>query len=598
MMRGSTGIGIDQSGVRRGVLAGRRAWALAVLLPAMVLPGCRQPPEAPDPPRVAMMTTVAARALQAMVEPAGAAEPEEPAEAPVPVNEVRIEETDRVRLEYTGAWFPAGTADWSGGSAVVASAGEASVTFRFTGTRVSWISARGASSGIANVSIDGTLIGRANLYSDVTVAPERVFTSKVLKPGPHTLTIEATGRADSSASGTRVTVDAFDVTGGAPHTTAYTITDLGTLGGEASSAADINNRGEVVGWSTTADGERRAFVYRGADMIDLGTLTGGSYSEATAINDSGQVAGFGGINAYGPNFREYMMGFLWADGALHNLPGLHCHCDFNKRYPVSIAYDVNNAANAVGWSPGPRGESIPYATLWRIAPEDDYIGWSGEPLRPPDVDPGQWEISRAFAINDYGEVAGDYAPDAGREGIDERLPFVFLHGRQLRLALERLPGHAAGTPLDIDWAGRAAGWSGSVNAATSRAVLWRQGVARDLGTLPGDSNSQALGINASGDVVGWSGSSVEIEIARADRRRETMNPGHSHVSDPSVARAFLWRNGEMVDLNGVTGCGENGAGAVAGWEFVEAAAINDAGQIAGTGFLEGRMRAFLLTPCD
>ncbi len=66
---------------------------------------------------------------------------------------------------------------------------------------------------------------------------------------------------------------------------------LGTLpGGDSSRAFAINNSGQVVGSSRTADGDSRAFVWQNGTMTDLGTL-GGSDSEATAINESGQIVG-------------------------------------------------------------------------------------------------------------------------------------------------------------------------------------------------------------------------------------------------------------------------------------------------------------------
>jgi probable HAF family extracellular repeat protein len=74
--------------------------------------------------------------------------------------------------------------------------------------------------------------------------------------------------------------------------------DLGTLGGEYSVAEGINNAGQVVGMSFSATGDERAFLFNGNTMIDLNTLidppsSGYTLEEARAINDNGQIVGYG-----------------------------------------------------------------------------------------------------------------------------------------------------------------------------------------------------------------------------------------------------------------------------------------------------------------
>lgn len=94
---------------------------------------------------------------------------------------------------------------------------------------------------------------------------------------------------------------------------AYTITDLGTLGGAYSHAAGLSASGQVVGRAWTAgDAEFHAFLWQDGVMHDLGTL-GGTWSYASAINESSQVVGSAATG------RGDQRAFLWRDGVMNDL---------------------------------------------------------------------------------------------------------------------------------------------------------------------------------------------------------------------------------------------------------------------------------------
>src|SRR3954454_1999851 len=65
----------------------------------------------------------------------------------------------------------------------------------------------------------------------------------------------------------------------------YSVTDVGTLGGDTSLGYGINSEGQVVGESSTSTGLAHGYLYTNGQITDLGARF------ANAINDRGQVTG-------------------------------------------------------------------------------------------------------------------------------------------------------------------------------------------------------------------------------------------------------------------------------------------------------------------
>lgn len=100
-----------------------------------------------------------------------------------------------------------------------------------------------------------------------------------------------------------------------------------------------------------------------------------------------------------------------------------------------------------------------------------------------------------------------------------------------------------------------------------RAIIWENGIAKDIGSL-GGSHVIANALNDQGWVVGY-----------------------ANIFGDLSNSAFLYDGSSMYNLLNLPGIQE------AGWtEMINATAINDLGQIAGVGTLNGNRAAFLMSP--
>jgi probable HAF family extracellular repeat protein len=305
----------------------------------------------------------------------------------------------------------------------------------------------------------------------------------------------------------------------------YFVGDLGTLGGGQSDASGINERGQVAGSSRRSDGTTHATFFDGVTLRDLGTI-GGRDSAATDLNRLGDVVGWS-LSAIGNT-----KGFIYSGGVRRSLGTLGGS--------NSAAYGINQAGDVVG-SATTVNNAATRAFLYRNGTMKSLGTLGGT-------------NSVATSINENGEIAG-WSSMAGNAA---RHAFLFRDGRMIDLGTLGTSSEALGIGDGSDVVGRSVVASGATHA-----FLYSGGTMSDLGTL-GGRNSEASGVNGSLQVVGTS------EIAGA-----------------AGTHAFISQSGVMTDLNTRLRPGS-------GWVLETATAINFVGEIAGVGRINGQHHAYRL----
>ncbi|HLG14938.1 MAG TPA: DUF3466 family protein [Blastocatellia bacterium] len=204
--------------------------------------------------------------------------------------------------------------------------------------------------------------------------------------------------------------------------------------------AGINNSGQTSGSVDVSGGGGGYHAFRftdGVGLVDLGSLPGYLFSHGGPINERGQVAG----SAYGASANpDVLRAFRFTDGV-----GMQ---DLGTLGRGSSAFGINNSGKVVGSS---ETLSTPSGDIWNPGHAFLYTSRLGmQDLNNLIDEPCGWELRRANAINDRGQIVG----------------------------------------------------FGEYAAIGIHAFRYADGRVRDLGTFPGGGISYALGLNNRGDVVG------------------------------------------------------------------------------------------------
>lgn len=322
------------------------------------------------------------------------------------------------------------------------------------------------------------------------------------------------------------------------------IADLGTLGGNESSAQSINDFGQVVGGALTIT----------PDPFANELLNAGSAAPSGAfVPCQGLTFAFCSLAVPGATETR---AFIWQNGFMRDLGTLGG--------PDSTAWINNDRGEVAGWS-----FTSFVANASSGVPTVDPFFWSPRDGKMTDLGGLGGTYGYTTWLNNQGQVVGA----SNVLGDQTQHPYIWSKSQgMVDLFLNGGLGGNFGYPDWVNDAGEVVGFATIPGDQDGHAFLWRNGEMTDLGTIGTDPDSEAHSINSEGQIVGAS-----LSLAQ----------------DKNL-HGFLWENGgPIVDLNTLVLPGT-------GTHVVTGQFINDRGEIACTGKTVAIPigHPCMLIPCD
>jgi probable HAF family extracellular repeat protein len=318
----------------------------------------------------------------------------------------------------------------------------------------------------------------------------------------------------------------------------YTFTELGTLDGGWSRPLAINDSGQIVGFTDTSGGGSytAATVWNGTSPTNL--FSWGKSGYATDINNSGQIVG------YTLGYNSFSEAILWNNGLSTTL----------GPYPSS-AYTINNAGQIAG---NTLSGSTVFPVVWNGTNSQTYlnigglahgINDTGQVLGYVGSTPFIWNGTTTTLL---GTLSGNYGRGSAINNAGQVVGYSTIEGGNSHATLWNNT-----TAIDLGTLGGVYSYAHNINSSgqivgdamttdsTFHAFLWDGTSMLDLNNLidskvvsDGWTLISAMDININGLIVGDA-----INSITGQRRAYLLTPDATPT--PIPAAAWLFGSGLM-----------------------------------------------------